>query len=702
MSESETLRLIAEVVDKYSGPLKSMQNSLKNMAGASRDVHEKGVTQAGRHAKAYRELGEQIRKVKDGALDVVKPAFSALGLEALTVAGAIAAVGKAVKDFGESGQRLEFARRASGLAAGTVRGLSEAGEALGVSTEQTNAALTEFGAHMDALQRRAPAALQAYNQLPGLWQKLGKSLQDMPREAQLDQIFRFLPTVRDTDQRKQVLRFYGLPEDWANLTEQELTKFRQKGEEFNKRFPFNAENAARAKEAFDDLGSTFRGLKESLGGEFAPGVAAAVKDINDTLADKELMTQFGGAISSIAVTFGTWHEHVSGVKSEMRDIIAVVNAAKWLFDTDKKISETVQKALTGGKGYNGNPFSTILQGKLPETNNPDALKDAVRDGVRLGVIDAYGSWSPAQKLAAGMSPVAYHPDATPGRGGASFGSARYPGISEDTAKAIEQTSRSIGGTNGRAQGDASDAAANGTLAQRRARFAQEMQDPKVRDEVKGMLHTEGTALPTLEALMNRQEMTGGSLHRGLHSGFYGPINRGQLPGAIAAVHNNKKLNDKYEAAIDKALAGSNIIKGYTDQGMPSDPNGSLRSAATARDHIRIGGNEFTDWGGAGRKRAHDFRITQQDAIAKAAMAEQEHGHGARLADHIRHGRAQSTNSLLTNGKRSEAGETRHSASLDINLAGFPRGTTTKQATTGTMFKEVKLNRGYPMTTASSS
>jgi hypothetical protein len=41
MSEQETLRLIAEVVDKYSGPLKSMQNSLKTMADASKGVHER-------------------------------------------------------------------------------------------------------------------------------------------------------------------------------------------------------------------------------------------------------------------------------------------------------------------------------------------------------------------------------------------------------------------------------------------------------------------------------------------------------------------------------------------------------------------------------------------------------------------------------------------------------------------------------------
>jgi hypothetical protein len=47
-----------------------------------------------------------------------------------------------------------------------------------------------------------------------------------------------------------------------------------------------------------------------------------------------------------------------------------------------------------------------------------------------------------------------------------------------------------------------------------------------------------------------------------------------------------------DAAIDAALAGSNEIKGATDQGLPTDPNGRWMGGRVVR-----GGNVFNDWGG---------------------------------------------------------------------------------------------------------
>ena len=133
------------------------------------------------------------------------------------------------------------------------------------------------------------------------------------------------------------------------------------------------------------------------------------------------------------------------------------------------------------------------------------------------------------------------------------------------------------------------------LAARRERFAQEMRDnPGLRDQVAGMLLTEGAhdPVPVAESLMNRMDYSGGSVHGALHSGFYGPINRGQLPSAIAQLRRNPELNARMNRAIDSALAGSNLIRGATDQGLPTDPNGQWQGGRMTR-----GGNVFNDWGG---------------------------------------------------------------------------------------------------------
>jgi hypothetical protein len=134
------------------------------------------------------------------------------------------------------------------------------------------------------------------------------------------------------------------------------------------------------------------------------------------------------------------------------------------------------------------------------------------------------------------------------------------------------------------------------LAARRQRFADEMRDnPALREQVAGMLVTEGERdpVPVAESLFNRMDYSGSTVQRGLHSGFYGPINRGELPAAISQLHRNPELRERMDRAIDAALGGSNLIRGATDQGLPTDPNGMWQGGRIDRHH----GNIFNDWGG---------------------------------------------------------------------------------------------------------
>src|ERR1700681_825435 len=121
MSQEETMRLVAELLDRTSGPLKDIQKSLKATADAAKGLHVSGSAQAREHAKAYKELHDSIRKIKDTALDVVQPGMAALGITSLSVAGAIAAVTAAVKISGEAGQVLDSPARRSGALTGTIR-----------------------------------------------------------------------------------------------------------------------------------------------------------------------------------------------------------------------------------------------------------------------------------------------------------------------------------------------------------------------------------------------------------------------------------------------------------------------------------------------------------------------------------------------------------------------------------------------------
>jgi hypothetical protein len=142
---------------------------------------------------------------------------------------------------------------------------------------------------------------------------------------------------------------------------------------------------------------------------------------------------------------------------------------------------------------------------------------------------------------------------------------------------------------------------NAYIAKQRERFKTELQNATLRQEIAAMLVSEDerNPLPVLESLLNRTLYLAAhgksrTLHQMIHSGFYGPVNRGQLPRHIRELQRDPKLRARMNAAIELALNGSDVLRGFTDQGLPSDPGAAYEMA---HDHVMIGGEVFGDWGG---------------------------------------------------------------------------------------------------------
>lgn len=155
---------------------------------------------------------------------------------------------------------------------------------------------------------------------------------------------------------------------------------------------------------------------------------------------------------------------------------------------------------------------------------------------------------------------------------------------------------------------------NAYIKSRRERFAAQLQDPLVKLQVEAMLVSEDAAhpLPVVESLFNRCDYANRTIYQMLHSGFYGPINRGKLPSFEHLIKHNPHLKAHVDAAIEAALDGSNVIQGYTDQGLPTDPNGRWPG-------MHLHGEVFNDWGGGpgGHAGAKAWREAFMKAAAEA-------------------------------------------------------------------------------------
>lgn len=135
---------------------------------------------------------------------------------------------------------------------------------------------------------------------------------------------------------------------------------------------------------------------------------------------------------------------------------------------------------------------------------------------------------------------------------------------------------------------------NQRLSQQRACFFRYLEDNSQEKEmfIKAALAEGGTRglLTNFEQMMNygnARNFT--NTHEIIHSGFFGPVNRGEAQHHAITEEELALAND----ALDKVRAGSNILDYRTDQGMKGDPNYEKEQNPLYRP-IHLNGNFFAD------------------------------------------------------------------------------------------------------------
>jgi hypothetical protein len=167
---------------------------------------------------------------------------------------------------------------------------------------------------------------------------------------------------------------------------------------------------------------------------------------------------------------------------------------------------------------------------------------------------------------------------------------------------------------------------SGYLRNERSKFRDEISaSPRLRAAVAAMLATENSTDPIgpVESLMNRAAMTGRSLQSMLSPSFYGPMRTGAYQRALRQLQANPASMGRYNAAIDMALNGSNVLGGATDQGSGRDPNAGWRGGRVLRS-----GEVYNDWGGyRGHGYSRMWRERQQRQVQAELAGQQQQATG---------------------------------------------------------------------------
>jgi hypothetical protein len=750
MSEQdETMRLAAEIVlKKWSGPLTDMRRDLRKLSDDVKGTHTAGAAHAKKHSEAVSVLRKEFQRLDEHVKTTSLETMAAFGVGALSVAGAVAAVKDAVFGFADSTRQMKFLSRETGATVQQLREFEALSRRIGAAPGAMSKGIHDFAQHMHDIRRRVPAEIDALNYNLGYSALNGfvQGLSNLPIGEAISRAIGKLDTIRDPIEKKQYLRTLGLPENLADVPVAEL---RQMMQEIRKSIgtlgPDAEKSALKFADAIDRMNDSVEKLKLTVGSELADAFSDATDQIREFVTENH-----DGLVGVLKDVSGGIHTALQDARDlmqvyrELRSGEGGPTLNKFLWGKDqapaqfqnlwpdrdkmKELGVPRWNPFSGGGDYSVPPvFSPMayhpgsgslrsgggftMLGAGTSSGSPE---DVIAKGTHIGVLQALrefryemegdaGGGGGGGGTARGLSLAAYHPSGGAGLpmgggGGAhrlSSGSSRQFSIGD-----IHDALTGGGGASGVIQ--------NGTIASSRARFAEELKDPNKRMEFAAMLLSEGTPLPTAESAMNRSLFANKSLMQMLHSGFYGPINRGQLPGFMAQLQRDPKLMARMNAAINQALGGSDTIHGATDQGMFSDPNGRWPGGRTV-----IGGQVFNDWGGGPGGHAGAARWREAfEMMARASRAGSGGGiwaapgytaemyspfgrHGSALRDHF--GYRGHGGDSLRHGKQSglypgrlEGGK----VDIHVRFTNAPKGTRTKVASSG--FNEVKMSRGVTM------
>jgi hypothetical protein len=400
--QTETMTLVAKLVEDVSAKLAHINKSMIETAAVQRKAHAAATEAAKGHGVALEAVARSMRGVETAIRTAATPAFGALGISVASVGAALAGVVLAVKHYGETGRQLEMVTRRTKLHADTVRALQGVGERWGVSVEQTNEALSNFGDLLQQTRRMAPQAMQRWMQWPELYNALGRDISKLNTEQALGRVFGLLGRMTSIDQKKKALSILGLPENWAYFTKVELDKALAEEKRWAALHPFSAEKAKKADEAFRRMERSFQGLRDDLGIAFAGPITEQVERLDRWLENPENINKIKAGFGEIGRAIDQDTKDVAHLMALLEELNAWYE--KHVPKTPEETKKAIQEGIDPSKfrplpfgipdwlknlfDTSKNPRYGLAAGKASITETKRQVEEPVKKGVFEGVVEA--------------------------------------------------------------------------------------------------------------------------------------------------------------------------------------------------------------------------------------------------------------------------------------------------------------------------
>ena len=394
MSQEDTLRLAAEIVDKFSGPLRNMTKSVHQFDDLLKGHQVRSNVASKEQASRQKELNAQFVDTGRMVIGTINPAFAAMGLSVGAVAASTGLLIGQLRAAGDGFLKVQGAMRRTGMSNDGLEVWVRTLGKLGIDADEARGQLSSLGDVAARLHRNFSPQIQAlesqFTNLSGLITNMSKA-----SGAEASEMFwkYYLSHPAPPDQQRKLLAAVGLSPEIANATSDQIKEMIAKAQaSVAAHPPIALETMNKIHEAFEEFDDIVKGFNLDLMNAFGGFGANAVKGFGEILHNEAEDIKY---LITKAMEFNGWLDKIGGhgniigkIVTDMLHPEAAVKALAekypWLKNfSDEKLAFSFSGADLGGAG--GDSFKD-------RWGSSDSEKTLTR-GVKQGVIEALREWA---------------------------------------------------------------------------------------------------------------------------------------------------------------------------------------------------------------------------------------------------------------------------------------------------------------------